>query len=103
MTQTMENIEWLPSHTIRASKAVGGLLFFSFLMFTLPFVGFFSTKAVLTYYYHIDSFINTVLSVVTAVIIVNAIIGVYAYKAFNEPELDEQGNVIEDKQKSKKQ
>nr|CAH7750780.1 unnamed protein product [Callosobruchus chinensis] len=86
----------LPAHTKQAAKAIGVLLFFSFLMFTLPFASFFATKYLLQDYFHVTGFTNTVSSVIASVVTVNCIIVVYAYLAYLEPDLDEQGNIVQD-------
>nr|CAI5869894.1 unnamed protein product [Callosobruchus analis] len=91
-----ENPPLLPAHSKQAAKAIGVLLFFSFLMFSLPFASFFATKYLLQDYFHVTGFTNTVWSVIASVVTVNCIIVVYAYLAYIEPDLDEQGNVIQD-------
>lgn len=84
----------LPPHTRQAAKALALLLFFSFLMFSLPFGAFFGTKYVLKDYFNVDGFTNTAYSVLSAVLTVNAIIITYAYIAYHDPEYDDKGNLI---------
>ena len=86
----------LPPHTKQASKAILLLLFFSFLMFTLPFGAFYGTKYCLNEYFHVTGYANTVWSVIAAVVTVNLIIVVYAYIGYHEQEYDDEGNPITD-------
>lgn len=61
------------------------LLGYSFLMFTLPFIGFFSMKYFLGQILNIQGYKIIVVSVIFAVIIVQLIIYCYVKQAFNEP------------------
>lgn len=61
------------------------LLGYSFLMFTLPFIGFFAMKYFLDQILNIQGFKVIVMSVIFAVIIVQLIIYSYVKQAFNEP------------------
>lgn len=61
------------------------LLGYSFLMFTLPFVGFFSMKYFLGQILNIQGYRVIAISVVFAVIIVQLIIYYYVKHAFDEP------------------
>lgn len=61
------------------------LLGYSFLMFTLPFVGFFSMKYFLGQILNIQGYRVIAISVIFAVIIVQLIIYCYVKQAFNEP------------------
>lgn len=61
------------------------LLGYSFLMFTLPFVGFFSMKYFLGHILNIEGYRVIAISVIFAVIIVQLIIYCYVKQAFNEP------------------
>ncbi|CAH1375459.1 unnamed protein product [Tenebrio molitor] len=90
-----DNEPFLPPHTRQATKAIMLLLFFSFLMFTLPFGSFYGTKYFLSEYLHLDGYANTVWSVFAAVVTVNLIIMVYAYIAYHEQEYDDDGNPID--------
>lgn len=87
----------LPAHTKQATKAIMLLLFFSFLMFTLPFGSFYGTKYVLEDYLHMTGYATTVWSVIAAVVTVNFIILIYAYIAYHEQEYDDEGNPIDSK------
>lgn len=79
------------------------LLGYSFLMFTLPFVGFFSMKYFLNEILNIQGYRIIVISVIFAVIIVQLIIYSYVKHAFNEPvdDNDDHGdeNMIDDEKK----
>lgn len=85
----------VPLQTRLAVIALANLFLYSVAMFTLPFVAFFGTRHLLTEYYPVDKFIVTVWSVVAAVVVVNVIIIVYAYKAYHEKEYDDDGNEID--------
>lgn len=85
----------IPEQTKRAALALAQLFLYSVAMFTLPFVAFFGMRHILTEYYPVDIFMVTVWSVVAAVIVVNAIICLYAYKAYHEKEYDDEGNEID--------
>ena len=74
----------IPYHTKQASIALLYLLFFSILMFTLPFAAFYGTRHVLTEYFHLTDFEVTCYSVLAAVLTVNIVIGLYAIFGFIE-------------------
>lgn len=93
-----EPLPLLPPHTRQAAKALALLLFFSFLMFSLPFGAFFLTRTVLRDHFDIEGFANTAWSVLMAVVTVNVIIILYAYIAYHEPEYDDKGNLIKNEQ-----
>lgn len=61
------------------------LLGYSFLMFTVPFIGFFSMKYFLGQVLNIQGYRIIVISVIFAVLIVQLIIYCYVKQAFNEP------------------
>lgn len=90
------NEPWLPPHTRQATKALAILLFYSFLMFSLPFGVFFGVKYYLKDHFNVDGFQNTVWSVLAAVVTVNLIIMLYAYQAYHEKEYDDHGIEITD-------
>lgn len=73
--------------TKQANSALLYLLFYSILMFTLPFVAFFGTQHVLRDHTELPEFTITSLSVTSSVISVYVIIGLYAYRAFTEKEI----------------
>lgn len=79
----------IPYHTKQASFALLYLLFFSFLMFTLPFASFYGVHHVLLTYFHIDGFTNTCWSVLSAVLTVNIVIALYAIFGFMEARKEE--------------
>lgn len=79
----------------RTVDVLGTLFLYSVGMFTLPFIAFFSVSHFLTEYFSVNSFTRNVWSVVAAVIVVNIIIFMYAYKAYHEKEYDEDGNEID--------
>ncbi|XP_050499971.1 uncharacterized protein LOC126880241 [Diabrotica virgifera virgifera] len=91
----------LPLQTKQAAIALGKLMFFSVLMFTLPFVAFFGTKYILQEHFDVIGFTNTVWSVLFSVVTVNLIIVAYAYIAYLEPDYDEKGNVKEESRNKK--
>lgn len=63
------------------------LFLYSCAMFTLPFVAFFGAKHACSEYLLMNNaFTVNVISVFSAVIVVNFIIILYAYQAFKEPE-----------------
>ena len=84
----------IPQHTKQAAKAIALLLFYSFLMFTLPFGAFFGTRHILREIFDISGFSNTAYSVFAAIVVVYMIIFAYAYQAYHEREYDEHGNEI---------
>lgn len=71
----------------QASSALLYLLFYSALMFTLPFGAFFGTQHLLRTYTDLSQFAITSVSVTSAVITVYIIIFSYAYKAYKEKEI----------------
>ncbi|KOB70008.1 putative williams-beuren syndrome critical region protein [Operophtera brumata] len=79
----------------RAALVMAQLFLYSVAMFTLPFVAFFGMRHILTDYYPLDQYMVTVWSVISAVVVVNTIIGVYAYRAYHEKEYDDDGNEID--------
>lgn len=79
----------IPYHTKQAAFALLYLLFFSFLMFTLPFAAFYGVKYVLLDHFQIDGFQNTCWSVIAAVITVNLVIALYAIKGFIDAKNEE--------------
>lgn len=98
----MSTAPLLPPHTKQAAKALGILLFFSFLMFSLPFGSFFGTKYLLKDYFGVEGYASTVWSVIAAVLTVNLIIIGYVYVAYHEPEYDEHGNLIKSSESESK-
>lgn len=79
----------IPYHTKQASLALLYLLFFSFLMFTLPFGAFFGVRHVL-HEHQVDGFTNTCFSVLAAVLTVNIVIALYAIFGFRDAKNEEQ-------------
>lgn len=94
--------DWLPPQTRQAAKAIALLLFFSVLMFSIPFLVFFGTRHYLTDHFHLQPFETNAISVFASVISVNIIIGIYVYIAYKEPEYDNMGNVIKETQANSK-
>lgn len=88
-----------PNHKAQENKAILLLLFFSFLMVSLPFGAFFGTKYTLQDF-DITGFTNVIWSVSASVLTVNLIIAGYVYIAFKEQEYDSEGRPIQDKNKS---
>lgn len=85
----------IPKQTKLAALALANLFLYSVAMFTLPFVAFFGTRHILTDYYPVEPFVRNCWSVVAAVVVVNVIICLYAYKAYHEKEYDDDGNEID--------
>ena len=79
----------------QASLALLYLLFYSILMFTLPFGAFYGTRYTLEHHYDVEGFKNTCFSVIAAVLTANIIIFAYAYQAYHEPEYDNSGNKVD--------
>lgn len=80
----------IPYHTKQASIALLYLLFFSMLMFTLPFAAFYGVRHILYDYLHIEGFENTAWSVLAAVVTVNIVIALYAMFGFREAKKEEE-------------
>lgn len=80
----------IPYHTRQAAIAMLYLLFFSILMFTLPFGAFYGTQHFLREYFHIDGFENTCWSVLAAVVTVNIVIAMYAIFGFRDAKKEEE-------------
>lgn len=95
MAENIEKEPLISRQSQLAAYALAILFLHSVAMFTLPFVAFFGVRHILSEYYPVDSFMRTVWSVVSAVVVVNVIIFSYAYKAYNEKEYDEHGNEID--------
>ena len=91
-----ENVHWLPHQTRQAAKAMALLLFFSFLMFTVPFCVFFGVRHYIKDYFNLDQYQDNVIAVIAAVLSVNIIIAGYCFIAYHEPEYDDQGNLIQE-------
>lgn len=90
------NIEFLVSR--QATSALLYLLFYSVLMFTLPFGAFFGTQYALRNYTELSNFAITSLSVTSAVITVYIIIALYVYHAYNEKDVAIPGESEEQEQ-----
>lgn len=85
----------LSKNTQQTVLVLANLFMYSVAMFTLPFVAFFGVRHILTEYYPVGTFLVNVWSVVSAVVVVNIIIFVYAYKAYHEKEYDDDGNEVD--------
>lgn len=79
----------IPYHTKQATLAVIYLLFFSILMFTLPFAAFFGVRHVLLEHMQVEGFANTCWSVLAAVVTVNFVIAIYAVVGFLDAKKEE--------------
>ena len=79
----------IPYHTKQASFALLFLLFFSILMFTLPFGAFYGTRHLLLEILHLDRFQTTCWSVLASVLTVNLVIFGYAFFGFVEARKEE--------------
>lgn len=84
----------IPVHSRQAAFSLLYLFLYSVLMFTLPFGAFFGVRHVLADTFDVTGFPNTCYSVLSAVIVVNLIIVLYAYKGYHETEYDADGNEI---------
>lgn len=84
----------IPVHSRQAAFSLLYLFLYSVLMFTLPFGAFFGVRHVLADQFGITGFPNTCYSVFSAVIVVNLIIILYAYKGYHETEYDTDGKEI---------
>lgn len=71
----------------QASTALLCLLFFSILMFTLPFAAFFGTQHLLRIYSDYADFTITAMSVAASVVTVYLIIFLYVYIAYKEKDV----------------
>uniref|UniRef100_A0A182JWT9 Vacuolar ATPase assembly integral membrane protein VMA21 homolog n=1 Tax=Anopheles christyi TaxID=43041 RepID=A0A182JWT9_9DIPT len=76
----------IPLHSRQAAFAILWLLVSSFAMFTLPFGAFFGMRHLLADRFQIEGFPNTCASVLAAVVTVNVIIMLYAFRGFREVE-----------------
>lgn len=70
----------------KIAEVIGTFFLYSLAMFTLPFIAFFSVRHLMVTEFDTDTFTTNCISVLASVIVVNTIIGVYAYKALHEPE-----------------
>lgn len=93
-TQYEQSRPFLPVHRKQEASSLLLLLFFSILMFTLPFATFYGTRHFLNLYFELDYFQVTCWSVILSVVVVNAIIGLYAYVGYNETEYNDEGEVV---------
>lgn len=89
----------------QTSAALMTLLFYSALMFTLPFGAFFGTRHYLTEHSDWTDFAVTCVSVFAAVATTYIIIGLYAWQAYREKDVvipgEENTTSIEDTKKEK--
>ena len=60
------------------------LFFYSFAMFTLPFLAYFGTKHLVEEIFLVDTLQSYIYGVISSVIVVNTIVALYARKAYNE-------------------
>lgn len=89
LAKAADDDQLIPFHTRQAGYAMLYLLFCSILMFTLPFGAFYGTRRLLDEYFHVSKFENTCWSVLAAVMTVNAIIILYAWKGFKDAQKEE--------------
>lgn len=88
---------FLQVHRQQETRALLILLFFSVLMFSLPFGAYYGTRSLLDEYFHLDYFATTCWSVIASVVTVGIIVAVYALIGYYETEYDDEGNVIDQK------
>lgn len=74
------------------TEVVSYLFLYSIAMFTMPFIAFFTTRHFMKVYFDIEDFSNTVVSVLTAVAVVNIVIALYVRHAVNEMRADNEFN-----------
>lgn len=98
----------------QAASALLYLLFYSILMFTLPFGAFFGTRHFLREHTDYTEFTVTALSVISSVIMVYIIIALYAWHAYrekdvvlpgdetNDPKIEDTSQGVSNETKSKK-
>lgn len=86
----------------QTSSALLYLLFYSVLMFTLPFGSYFLTKHMLELHTDLSQFGVTAWSVVASVITIYIVIGLYAYHGYHEKDvnIDKDGRVTYGEQQS---
>lgn len=79
----------------QTSSALLYLLFYSILMFTLPFGSYFLTKHLLELHTDLSHFGVTAWSVIASVITIYIVIGLYAYHGYHEKDvnIDKEGRV----------
>uniref|UniRef100_A0A182NYZ3 Vacuolar ATPase assembly integral membrane protein VMA21 homolog n=1 Tax=Anopheles dirus TaxID=7168 RepID=A0A182NYZ3_9DIPT len=90
----------IPLHSRQAAFAILWLLVYSFAMFTLPFGAFYGTRHLLAERFAIEGFHNTCGSVLAAVLTVNVIIMLYAFRGFREVEEEDRERVQRPARKS---
>lgn len=93
MVETPEEASFRNKETI---NTVMVLLFFSALMFSLPFAAFFGVRHYLGTYMHVVGFANTCWSVLSAVVTANVVIIAYVYVAYR----DNQAEIAREKLKA---
>lgn len=71
----------------QTNSALLYLLFYSILMFTLPFGAFFGTQHLLREHTDYSSQTITTLSVISSVVMVYIVIGLYVYHAYHEKDV----------------
>lgn len=79
----------------QTSSALLFLLFYSILMFTLPFASYFLTKHLLELHTDLSQFGITAWSVIASVVTIYIVIGLYAYHGYHEKDvnIDRDGRV----------
>lgn len=86
---------FLQVHRQQELRALLILLFFSILMFSLPFGAYFGARSLLNEYFELDYFATTCWSVISSVITVGIIIAGYAIVGYYETEYDDEGSIID--------
>lgn len=87
--KSTEPVFYLNTMAHSSARTFGILLFYSLLMFSLPFFAFFGTKSVLRDHLHVTGFAQTAWSVASSVVVVNLIIFAYVWNAFHDNTIDE--------------
>lgn len=96
MEELVETPEEAAFRNRETMNTVGVLLFFSALMFSLPFAAFFGVRYYLGEHLHVYGFPNTCWSVLSAVVTANLVIIGYVYRAYR----DNEAEIAREKQKA---
>jgi hypothetical protein len=77
-------------------RILGTFYIYSIAMFTLPFIAFFGVQHILITEFHTERFVTNCISIVAAVLVVNIIIGFYAYQALHEQDENDESSRLDD-------
>lgn len=96
MEELIETPEEAAFRNRETNTTVLVLLFYSLLMFTLPFGAFFGVRHYLGEYLHVYGFPNTCWSVLSAVVTANLVIIAYVYRAYRDNQAEIQRDKLKD-------